>query len=458
MRDVVADGRVVAANSPTLYAIAAGTVDFHVRAGDKVTRGQSLATIASPELQSRLTPGAGDARRASRRASAAPGSTSSTARRTRRSSSRRPRSIARPPRARSRSTSRCSTSGVIPELELRRSRGRAQEGRDRGRATRTSRPGSQGKELVFDLGTKQAERSIASARSSRELERQVAALEITSPVDGQVGQLLVAQRATVAANAPIVTRRRPRRVRARDPGARQLRARPRARHDRRDPRRRDDVPRPRALGVARGRRRQRRDPARVRRPAARRAAPEPAADRAHPDRGARRRARRSSAARSSRPAAATSRTSSRTASPSGAPIRTGAISLDAVEILSGAKVGDQIVVAGADAFGDAQRVRIAELGAPHAEDEGRLEGVPDRDGRDPRAARPRPRGPRGRVRRGHRAVGLGQDDVPQHRRPARGADRRRATCSTASTSSSSTIARARSCATRRSASCSRAST
>src|SRR5262249_36643443 len=50
-----ADGRVVAANSPTLYAIAAGTVDFHVRPGDSVKRGQSLATVSSPELQSRLT-------------------------------------------------------------------------------------------------------------------------------------------------------------------------------------------------------------------------------------------------------------------------------------------------------------------------------------------------------------------------------------------------------------------
>src|SRR5215813_1661272 len=34
VRDVVADGRVVAANSPTLYAVAAGIVDFKVRAGD----------------------------------------------------------------------------------------------------------------------------------------------------------------------------------------------------------------------------------------------------------------------------------------------------------------------------------------------------------------------------------------------------------------------------------------
>ena len=41
-------------------------------------------------------------------------------------------------------------------------------------------------------------------------------------------------------------------------------------------------------------------------------------------------------------------------------IQTGAVSLDAVEILSGAKEGDQIVVAGTDAFGDAQRVRIAD--------------------------------------------------------------------------------------------------
>jgi HlyD family secretion protein len=42
------------------------------------------------------------------------------------------------------------------------------------------------------------------------------------------------------------------------------------------------------------------------------------------------------------------------------PIRTGAISLDAVEIVSGARPGDQIVVTGADSFGTAERVRIAD--------------------------------------------------------------------------------------------------
>jgi HlyD family secretion protein len=41
------------------------------------------------------------------------------------------------------------------------------------------------------------------------------------------------------------------------------------------------------------------------------------------------------------------------------PLRTGASSISAVEILSGAEVGDRIVVSGADAFGDAERIRIA---------------------------------------------------------------------------------------------------
>ena len=41
------------------------------------------------------------------------------------------------------------------------------------------------------------------------------------------------------------------------------------------------------------------------------------------------------------------------------PIRLGALSLDKVELLAGAKVGDEIVISGADTFGDAERVRLA---------------------------------------------------------------------------------------------------
>ena len=54
VRDISADGRVIASNSPTLYAIAGGTVTLHVVAGDVVKKGQALAEIDSPELRSKL--------------------------------------------------------------------------------------------------------------------------------------------------------------------------------------------------------------------------------------------------------------------------------------------------------------------------------------------------------------------------------------------------------------------
>ncbi len=54
VRDVSADGRVIAANSPTLHAVAAGAITFLVVAGDRVVKGQELARIDSPELRSKL--------------------------------------------------------------------------------------------------------------------------------------------------------------------------------------------------------------------------------------------------------------------------------------------------------------------------------------------------------------------------------------------------------------------
>ncbi|MCE9576884.1 MAG: efflux RND transporter periplasmic adaptor subunit [Deltaproteobacteria bacterium] len=202
VRDVVADARVVAANSPTLYAIAAGAVDFHVRAGDTVTRGQSLATIASPELQSRLTQeqatlagldagveragldvqhGKANARMLIAQAD-----------------------IDRQAAARELEINQqLYEKGVIASLELKRSEDSLKKSNIALDHARTE-ASLQSQELAFDLGTRtqalDRQRAVV-----KELERQVAALELTSPVDGQVGQLVVAQRATVAANAPIIT-------------------------------------------------------------------------------------------------------------------------------------------------------------------------------------------------------------------------------------------------------------
>jgi HlyD family secretion protein len=50
VRDVAAEGTVVAAVNPTLFAIAPGTVSYVAHAGEAVSKGQLLATLDSPEL------------------------------------------------------------------------------------------------------------------------------------------------------------------------------------------------------------------------------------------------------------------------------------------------------------------------------------------------------------------------------------------------------------------------
>jgi len=216
----------------------------------------------------------------------------------------------------------------------------------------------QGKELAFDLGTKK--QSLDRQRAVvNELERQVAALEIKSPVDGQVGQWLVAQRATVAANTPIVS--------VVDLGAFELEIRVA-----------DSFARDLGIGMA----------AEIRAGSAtfagrvRSVSPEvvdgnvatrlefvdkrPAGLRQNqrltarilieerPDvlkveRGPFLETGGGNTAYFVEDGVAEKRA-----------IRAGAISLDAVELLAGAKVGDQIIVTGADSFGNAQRVRIAD--------------------------------------------------------------------------------------------------
>jgi HlyD family secretion protein len=355
VRDVVADGRVVAANSPTLYAIAAGTVDFHVRPGDQVKHGQALATIASPELQSRLTQeqatlagleaGVGRANLDIAHGKANAQKLVAQAEIDRQAAAREVEI-----------NKQMFDRGVIAELEYRRSEDALKKAQIAvGHAHVEA--GLQGKELAFDLGTRtqglDRQRAVV-----RELERQVAALEITSPVDGQVGQLLTTQRSTVAANAPIVT--------VVDLGAFELEIRVP-----------DSFARDLALGMAAdiksgttsfaGR--------------IRSVSPEVidgnVATRLEfgEQRPAGLRQNQRLTARiliEERPNVLKVERGPFLESGGGnsayfvdgdvaerRPLKTGAISLDAVEIISGADVGDQIVVTSSDVFGNAPRVRIA---------------------------------------------------------------------------------------------------
>src|SRR5262245_738155 len=355
VRDVVADGRVVAANSPTLYAIAPGTVDFHVRAGDTVTRDQPVATIASPELQSRLTQE--QATLSALDATVGRGGLDVEHGKATGAKLIAQAEVERQAAAREvEINQQMFQRGVIPELEFRRSEDALKKAEIALAHARTE-AALQGKELAFDLGTKK--QTLDRQREVvRELERQVAALVITSPVDGQVGQLLVAQRATVAANSPVVT--------VVDLGAFELEIRVP-----------DSFARDLALGMsAEIRAGTTTFPGRVRsvspevvdgnvgtrlefvdqRPAGLRQNQRLTARILIEERPNVLKVERG-------PFLETGGGSSAYFVDDGIaerrPIRTGAISLDAVEILSGAQPGDHIVVTGADAFDNAQRVRIA---------------------------------------------------------------------------------------------------
>ncbi|MFC3123116.1 efflux RND transporter periplasmic adaptor subunit [Agaribacter flavus] len=54
IRDVSANGRIVAANAPQVYAPEQGFVNLLVKAGDQVQKGQSVAVVDSPELENQL--------------------------------------------------------------------------------------------------------------------------------------------------------------------------------------------------------------------------------------------------------------------------------------------------------------------------------------------------------------------------------------------------------------------
>ncbi|HEU0033922.1 MAG TPA: efflux RND transporter periplasmic adaptor subunit [Kofleriaceae bacterium] len=356
VRDVVADGRVVAANSPTLYAVAAGTVEFHVRPGDQVKKGGKLATVASPELQSRLL-------QEQSTLAGLDGSVGRAGLDIEHGKANAQKLVAQAEIDRQSAAREVQINkemyekGVIPELELRRSEDALKKA-DIAVAHARKEAALASKELVFDLGTKQ--QSLDRQREVvRDLERQVTALEITSPVDGQVGQLLVAQRATVAANTPVVT--------VVDLGAFELEIRVP-----------DSFARDLAIGMAAeirsgtknfaGRVRsvspevvdgnvatrlefvgQRPDGLRQNQRLTARILIEERPNVLEVERGPFLEAGGGNFAYFVEDGVAERR-----------PIRTGALSLDAVEILSGAQVGDQIVVSGADTFGTAQRVRIAE--------------------------------------------------------------------------------------------------
>ncbi len=201
VRDIAADGRVIAANSPVLYAISAGTVTLKVVAGDVVKQGQELAVIDSPELRSKLAQE--QATLAGLEAEAGRAALDATLARATASKVTDQAAIDRQAAARDLERyQRGFDGGAVPQVNL----AKAQDDLKKAEITlqhARSDAALQSRGADLDARNKRllAERQKAVVE---EVQRQVDALTLRAPFDGQVGQVQATQHTQVIANAPVL--------------------------------------------------------------------------------------------------------------------------------------------------------------------------------------------------------------------------------------------------------------
>ncbi len=201
VRDIAADGRVIAANSPVLYAISAGTVTLKVVAGDVVKQGQELAVIDSPELRSKLAQE--QATLAGLEAEAGRAALDATLARATASKVTDQAAIDRQAAARDLERyQRGFDGGAVPQVNLAKAQDdlkKAEITLQHARSDATLQ--SRGADLDARNKRLLAERQKAVVD---EVQRQVDALTLRAPFDGQVGQVQATQHTQVIANAPVL--------------------------------------------------------------------------------------------------------------------------------------------------------------------------------------------------------------------------------------------------------------
>ncbi|MDE2249367.1 MAG: efflux RND transporter periplasmic adaptor subunit [Pseudomonadota bacterium] len=202
VRDIAAEGKVVAAVSPTLYAPSGGAVTLQVRAGDTVKKGQVLAIIVSPELTNKLAREESNADamqvdylRAQIDARKQRSALQKAFDNAKIDQQTAERDLARYQKA--------FSEGAVPSMDV----DRAKDTLDKANITvahARSDLGMDNDSLNFDIQSKK----LAHDRQLllvADLKRQVDDLDVRSPVDGQVGQLFIAEKATVAKDAQLLS-------------------------------------------------------------------------------------------------------------------------------------------------------------------------------------------------------------------------------------------------------------
>ena len=202
VRDIAAEGKVVAAVSPTLYATYGGAVTMKVHAGDQVKKNQVLATVDSPELLNKLAQEQSNADamqveylRAQIDAKKKRGELQKAYDNAEIDQQTATRDLARYEKA--------YTQGAVPNMDVDKAKDTLKKSQITSMHAKADL-GMDNDSLNFDIQSKK----LAHDRQLilvKDLQRQVEELNVRSPVDGQVGQLFVAERATVAKDAQLLS-------------------------------------------------------------------------------------------------------------------------------------------------------------------------------------------------------------------------------------------------------------
>jgi HlyD family secretion protein len=202
VRDASVNGRVVAAVSPTLYAKAPATVNLKVAAGDTVKKDQVLAVLESPDLADVLK----------REVSAYEGLKAEVARqqilaRKQKLLAQKEADTAEIERLSAQRTLERYDSvaqvGIIAKIDYQKAKDALQSAEIRARHA-TQAASLEGDDVQLALKTRMNELERARL-SMEEAKRRVDELTVRAPVDGFIGTLNVQNRMVVAANAPLMT-------------------------------------------------------------------------------------------------------------------------------------------------------------------------------------------------------------------------------------------------------------
>ena len=202
VRDVAADGQVVAASSPTLYASDTGIVTLRVHAGDAVRKAEVLAVVDSPGLTAKLSQE--QATLESMRVDWQRAQLDAVSKLRRLSDAFQQAKVDRTTAQREADRSaKAFEQGAYTELQSLKAKDELEKADFAYRQAQADYEAAP-RETRFDVSSKKAlfdrQQLVVT-----DLRRQVGALQVQSPVDGRVGQVQVAERSSVAKDAALLT-------------------------------------------------------------------------------------------------------------------------------------------------------------------------------------------------------------------------------------------------------------